>query len=297
MKGTANTRQTATLSSDPAALEFTGGDRLSLNFTGNTQTLAGVNVTVWVQYYTTMAEISFYRPGVDGNDQAFFLANRPYTVWGISYAHKTAEATAATMWVQVDKATGTQAPGAGTNLLTNNTDNGFGGKATLNTVQTGSLVTTAGVTTLAAGDRLTVDYAGSPTEHAGVCITVAFTPEAGRIEANYFRRDTDATDTCILQANRDFQLWDGRQVHAVAAGGASTAQLVKDTGTDAPGAGTNLLATAWDLNATANTVQVLDPVTVKATQLLVAGNRLAIDYADAEQSLIGVVQTISLLAR
>ena len=50
--------------------------------------------------------------------------------------------------VQLVKDTSTDAPGAGTDLLTNNTDAGFNCKGTANTVQNGTLTaTTADATT------------------------------------------------------------------------------------------------------------------------------------------------------
>lgn len=301
LRGTNNVVQALTLvTSNQEYLEFTGGDRLSLNITGTPTSFAGGLFVVWVQYYVRMAEISFYRPAVDGNDQAFFVANRPYTFWGASYSHAVAEATAETMYAQLTLDTSTNAPGAGTDELTNNTNSGFDCKATANIPQVGTI---AAAFALATGDRLSVDYAGSPTEHLGAVLTVAFTPQIGRVEAPYFRRDTNALDECYFLApafqNRDWEVWDARQVHAVAAGGTSTAQVTKDVSTNAPGAGTDLLATAWDLNGTANTVQILDPITslVKQHMWLQSGGRLAIDYGHAEQSLIGNAMTVSLFAR
>lgn len=294
LKATANTRQTATLVDDLSILQFTGGDRLSANFTGTQSAVVGVVIVVWVQYYVAWAETSLYRHGVDGNDQAFFIANRPYTVAGASYAHRIAEATAATLTIQLTKDTGTNAPGAGTDLLTST---GFNGKAAINTVAVGTLTATAADLVMAAGDRLSADLSVAVTEHAGWCITVAFVPQPERLEVSYFRRDTDVLDEAFLIVNREYEVYDGRQIHAVAAGGISTAQLTRDRGTSAPGAGTDVLTTTWDLNATANTTQVLAPVTVKETLLIVDGDRLSIDYANTEQLLAGNLKTISLLAR
>lgn len=108
----------------------------------------------------------------DAVDQAFFLAQLPCRVIGISYIHATAGSHADAVNLQVTKDTGTDAPGAGTDLLTNNTNAGFNCKGTANTVQTGALTTTAGATTLAAGDRLSLDFAGTLTALAGVLVSV-----------------------------------------------------------------------------------------------------------------------------
>jgi hypothetical protein len=105
-------------------------------------------------------------------DQSFFLADRAYQVVGINFVHAVAETTAATLLCQVTKDTGTNAPGAGTDLLTNNTNTGFDCKATANTVQNGTLTATAASLVLAAGDRLSVDFSAAATELVGVTITV-----------------------------------------------------------------------------------------------------------------------------
>ncbi len=105
-------------------------------------------------------------------DQTFFVATRAYTVVAISFVHAVAETTAANLRVQVTKDTSTNAPGAGTDLLTNNTNAGFDGKATANTVQAGTLTGTGASLALAAGDRLSLDFEAGATELVGVTVTV-----------------------------------------------------------------------------------------------------------------------------
>lgn len=105
-------------------------------------------------------------------DQSFFVANAAYQVTAVRFVSAVAESTAATLLVQVTKDTSTNAPGAGTDLLTNNTNTGFDAKATANTVQTGTLTATTASLQLAAGDRLSVDFSASATELVGVTITV-----------------------------------------------------------------------------------------------------------------------------
>lgn len=105
-------------------------------------------------------------------DQAFFVADRAYTVISASYIHATAGNDASAVNVQITKDSNTDAPGAGTNLLTNNSDAGFNCKGTANTAQTGTLVSSASALTLAAGDRLSLDFAGTVTTLAGVLVTV-----------------------------------------------------------------------------------------------------------------------------
>ncbi|MBH8566719.1 hypothetical protein I8748_31985 [Nostoc sp. CENA67] len=106
-------------------------------------------------------------------DQPFFVADGAYLVTGISYVHSTAGSDASAVNLQITKDTGTQAPGAGTDLLTNNTNAGFDCKGTANTVQVGALVATEATRTLASGDRLSLDFAGTVTALAGVVVTVS----------------------------------------------------------------------------------------------------------------------------
>ena len=105
-------------------------------------------------------------------DQTFFVAPEACKVVAISYVHSVAGTNGSAVNLQVTKDTGTNAPGAGTDLLTNNSNAGFNCKGTANTVQAGTLVATAATLTLAAGDRLAVDFAGTLTDLAGVTVTV-----------------------------------------------------------------------------------------------------------------------------
>jgi len=105
-------------------------------------------------------------------DGVFFLANSPFEVLEITQIHKTAGSDGSDVNLQIEKITGTTVPGSGTNLLTNNSDAGFDMKGTASTVQTGVLTSTRADRLLAKGDRLGVDFAGTLTALAGVCVTV-----------------------------------------------------------------------------------------------------------------------------
>jgi hypothetical protein len=293
LKATANTEATATLSSNPADLEFVAGDMLSFNLTGNAQTCAGVLVMVWVQPYVRALDFSWYSAAVTSTDQVFMNANRPYPIRAIRGVFATAEASDATANVQVTVDDGTEAPGAGTALLTNDSNAGLDFNGTANVPEVGAF----SATTLIAGERLAVKFNSTQTEGAGFCVTVTVYPEADRLEIPFWMHDTNVTDAWFFSADRDYQLWDGRLVHKTAAGGACTANVEKASGTTNASGGTAVLNTAWDLNATASTTQVADFVTVKATTLLTAADRLALDYAHTEQSFVGVCFTLSLLAR
>lgn len=108
-------------------------------------------------------------------DAVFFVATRAYVVVSVSEVHSVAAGGASSL--QVVKDTDTNAPGAGTDLLTNNTNAGFDLNGTANTVQTGTLTATLATKTLAAGDRLSVDYANAIQSSAGVTVTACLAPQ------------------------------------------------------------------------------------------------------------------------
>jgi len=89
------------------------------------------------------------------------------------YVHGTAAGQACK--VQIEKCTGTTAPGSGTGLLTNNINTGFDAEATANTVQTGTLTGTTANLQFAAGDRVSVKW-GTSTSCVGAVVTLVFKP-------------------------------------------------------------------------------------------------------------------------
>lgn len=87
------------------------------------------------------------------------------------------------------------------------------------------------------------------------------------------------------------------EVHSVANGGAATLQIEKLTGTQAPGAGTSLLTTAFNLNSTANTTQyagVRGGTTLISQTGLLLGERLAFKESGALVNLANLVVTLQL---
>lgn len=111
----------------------------------------------------------------------------------------------------------------------------------------------------------------------------------------YFTGTPAATDQVVFVAPHACRVVAISEVHSVAAGGASTIQVVKDTGTAAPGAGTDLLSSAFDLNATANTPQH-GALSATASDLeLARGDRLSVDFANTIQSTAGVCITVGLV--
>lgn len=109
---------------------------------------------------TSAATTTNYRP--------FFIADRGYTVLGVSEVHGTAGSDGSAVTVMVEKCTGTQATGAGVTLQTGT----FDLKGTANTVQAGVVTATAADLVLAAGNRLGLVLTGTPTAVANVVVTV-----------------------------------------------------------------------------------------------------------------------------
>ena len=105
-------------------------------------------------------------------DQAIFTAPFACQVTAATWVHATKGTDAGAVNVQVVKDTATDAPGAGTDLLTDNSNAGFDCKANNNTVLNGTLTGTVASLQLAVGDRLSLDFAGTLTALAGAQATV-----------------------------------------------------------------------------------------------------------------------------
>lgn len=145
----------------------------------------------------------------------------------------------------------------------------------------------------------TITVSGALNVTGAVNLSNATAPLGTQFVASYVGQTTEAaTDRQFFVAPRACTVVAISEVHAVAAGGASALQVVKDTGTAAPGAGTDLLTnntnTGFDLNATAQTVQVGTLSATASDLVLAAGNRLSIDFANTIQSTAGLVVTVLL---
>ena len=162
------------------------GDRLCLLDTGNPAALRNVQVTIELEELVTLrakeapyedervivtAILYGAQPQTAAMHDKFFTASRPCKVVAARYVHTTKSADALE-FIQVEKLTGIEVPGAGTNLLTNNTDKGFNGDGVNETVEVGVIVAT-GDEVLARGDRLALDPVDANLGAlAGVCVTV-----------------------------------------------------------------------------------------------------------------------------
>lgn len=175
------TAATATSANGASVTITAGAGAGSTNAGGNVNLVPGAAVSTGipgvVQFNGSAALTcpTYYFTGTPAaTDQVFFIATRSYYVISASEIHSAAAGGASAL--QVVKDTGTDAPGAGTDLLTNNTNTGFDLSATANTVQTGTLTATVATKTLAAGNRLSVDFANAIQSSAGVAVTVCMAP-------------------------------------------------------------------------------------------------------------------------
>lgn len=98
-------------------------------------------------------------------DQFIFISDGDYEIVGIKEVHATAETTAASLDLQVEILSGTEAFTNGDDVL----DSAIDLKGTADTVVDGTLTS---ATTLAEDDRLAVNISASGTEIAGVILQI-----------------------------------------------------------------------------------------------------------------------------
>lgn len=103
-----------------------------------------------------------------GNYNHFFTAPVPVQVVGVREVHSAAGTDGSAVSLQIERLQGTEASGAGDDLL----DTAFDLKGTADTVQTGALTTAKTNRNLVAGDRLGLVLSGTPTSVANMSVTV-----------------------------------------------------------------------------------------------------------------------------
>lgn len=281
LDSTANTVQVGTL--DSRYVELVRGQRLSVKYTGTLTSLAGVVVTVTFEEEifdfedaTTYLTVQLPLNG-DAVDQSPFVIPAACRLIGVAEVHGTAGTDSGAVTVNIKK-NGT----SGTALLAS----ALSLKTTAATPQYGTLSATASALTLIPGDYITLDFTGTTTALANVCVTLLLAPldkMVSFVSINHLAAG-DMVDevasiipftTCVQSA---------MEVHGTATNGACKTALSKDSGTNAPGAGSDMLSNnssaGFDTNATAATAQ--DGAFIsRGLQTLAPGDRLAVDYSAA----------------
>ena len=106
--------------------------------------------------------------------------------------------------------------------------------------------------------------------------------------------DASPADKSVFIAPHDLVVRRIDYTHSTAGsdGGAVTLQVVKMTGTQAPSAGSAMLATAFNGKGTALTVQAGALTGTSANLRLNAGDRIGLDYTGTLTALAGVNLTV-----
>ena len=104
------------------------------------------------------------------NYGVFFIASRPIEVMKVSEAHTTAGSDGGAVTLQIEKLTGTTALDSGSTILAT----AFDLKGTANTVVSYQGVGLTVNVQLREGDRLALKDTGTPTDVAGVCVTIYY---------------------------------------------------------------------------------------------------------------------------
>lgn len=102
------------------------------------------------------------------NYGVFFIAPFPCFVLSVREVHQTAGSDGSAVTLNVEKLTGTEAPGSGDELLST----ALSLKATANTVQEGTLTQDFSLRNLATGDRLALEDTGTLTAVNNITVTI-----------------------------------------------------------------------------------------------------------------------------
>lgn len=118
--------------------------------------------------FTVTAVLPGTMPATAANYGVVFIAPKKCVVKSVREAHTTLGTDGSAVGLNLEKLTGTQALDGGTALLSANINL----KGAVNTVQSGTLITTAASLQLNAGDRLALKDSGTLTAVAGVSVTI-----------------------------------------------------------------------------------------------------------------------------
>ena len=171
----------------------------------------------------------------------------------------------------------------------------------------GAVNITAGAPTAGVGSNVVITAtAGAASTNGGGSVNLVpgaavSTGAPGTVQINgnagltcgsyYFTGTPAATAQVFFIATRAMLIEQVGAIWSVAAGSTSTLGVYHDTSTNAPGAGTDVLSSDFNLNTTANTYASGSLSATVATLTLAAGDRLSVKFANAIQSTAGLVVT------
>ena len=133
-----------------------------------TQTFENINVTGDIKSPNAVITLTVQLTATDASRNVW-IAPRACRLKSVSEVHGVASSSGT---LQVEKCTGTTAPGSGTVLLTGTVSLA----GTAQTVVSGTLIATESDLTFAAGDRLTIKIAGTMTNIVGGIVTITLVP-------------------------------------------------------------------------------------------------------------------------
>lgn len=118
-----------------------------------------------------------------------------------------------------------------------------------------------------------------------------------RVFATYLVNHTLAAayNTTFFIATRALQVVAASCWFDITAGGTSTLDVIKDTGTTAVAGGSSILSAAFNLAATARTTQTGTLSATAADDVLAAGDRLSVKYGNAIQNTTVVAVTVEMI--
>jgi len=178
--------------------------------------------------------------------------------------------------------------GSGTVNFTGSTVSGLNGSAIdAGTVAAARLPTALNSITMATGKTLALTDADSLTV-GGVIVPQAVTVNLCCLGA------ASASGDAVFVANRAYQVVAVRGTWSHIGGSGAAATLEKLTGTTAPGAGTAILQSAFDLTTTANTVGSGTLSATVGNLQLAAGDRLGVKLSGTLTALTGLNITVDL---
>lgn len=135
-----------------------------------TPTLAGSTLS---NQRTITARLPGTQPATAANYGAFAVMELAGVIQSVKGFHETAGDDAGAVTLDIEKLTGTQAPGAGVAVLGATKINL---KATANTQQAPALTGTGANKTVAVGDRLALKLTGTPANVAGLLVSIVILP-------------------------------------------------------------------------------------------------------------------------